>query len=239
MLKTLLLSVLFLSLHAKVYEMPDLVVDYERAKQECSKKADGPWRLLNIQELYSLKGKTDFFSKNEKFWALNTFQDGPLQEDKKGYSFYLENGDINAVRLRKHLAVICTDNPTPSFKRNLKKGPYGVIDNDLKIIWMSLDAHNKKKRYKYEQAIELCEEQTYLKRTWRLAKLDELYSIVDYSQTRPAVNTHIFGEMMKRYYWSSDTFNNDKSYAVGFKFGSIAASSNRNRSYVRCVSDIE
>jgi hypothetical protein len=252
MLKLFLLSIVPLLIWAKVYEIPDITADYERAQQECAQLENGNWRLPTIQELYTLKGRTDFFSKNESFWAINRVKDGisiistgsegdagSPEGTTKGYSFYLQDGDISLSPLLKKMGVICTDNPMPQIKRDLKKGPYGVVDADHDIIWMSLDATDKKKRYTHENAVAFCENQDYLKRQWRLPTLDELYSIVDYSHTRPTLDTKIFGMMMHRYYWSDDAFNESESYVVGFKFGSIATSSNKNRSYVRCVSDME
>ncbi|MEA1918542.1 MAG: DUF1566 domain-containing protein [Campylobacterota bacterium] len=252
MSKLLILFLLPLSLLSELYEIPNRSASYENAKQECKMLDGGPWRLLTIQELYTLKGRTDIFSKNESFWAINTLKDGIAitstgsegegispEGTTKGYSFYLQDGDISVTPLQKKVGVICSDNPLPDIRYNFKKGPYGVIDADNDIIWMTLDASNKKKRYTHEKAIEFCEAQSYLKREWRLPSLDELYGIVDYSRTRPTVNTHLFGMMMHRYYWSEDEFNENESYVVGFKFGSIATSSNKNRSYVRCVSDME
>jgi len=103
---------------------------------------------------------------------------------------------------------------------------------------MPLDASDKKKRYTYDEAQEQCELSTFNGRSWRLPTLDELYGIVTYEQNRPSVNTALFGMMMHRYYWSSDEFGADDAYVVGFKFGSVATSSKKNRSYVRCVSDL-
>ena len=76
-------------------------------------------------------------------------------------------------------------------------------------------------------------------RSWRLPSVDELYGIVTYDRIQPSVPVDYFGVMMSRYYWSDDALDNTHAYVVGFKLGSVATSDKGNRSYFRCVSDIE
>ncbi len=231
-------------------ELPDTAANYESAKSAC-RDLGGTWRLPDIRELFPLRGKTEQFSANESFWADNTFYDGivvgntgsegeggELEGTKRGYTFFLKDGDIAITPLQKETGVLCTNSAKPNFKQQFALSKSGVIDKERDIVWMSLDASDKKKRYTYDEAQEACERSDYNGRSWRLPTLDELYGIVTYGQNRPSVNTSLFGMMMHRYYWSGDAFNADDAYVVGFKFGSVATSSKRNRSYVRCVSEL-
>ncbi len=80
----------------------------------------------------------------------------------------------------------------------------------------------KKAKFSYEGAVEMCQNLSLWGRNWRLPSLEEMYSIVDYSFSRPTVDMKFFGSVMQRYYWTSDTLNDAETYVVGFKLGSVA-----------------
>ena len=246
----LLLSVLALFAEFKEAEKDDYT--FEAAQGYCRHLGGGEWRVPSIKELFELRGKSADYSKERAYWSSNSVRDGKsqtgtgsegdggLQEGREiGYTFYLQDGDVTLSPPTKRAGVICTDRGFKDDKNRYEKSASGLVDRQNSIIWMPLEAGDKKKKYNFEEAQAFCEENSYQGRAWRLPNLDELYGIVDYDYIRPTVDTAVFGVMMNRYYWSGDEFGEDKAYVVGFKLGSVATSSKENRSYVRCVSDRE
>lgn len=249
---TPLLLLLCSTLYGEYREAEGETYTYSAAQSYCEHLEGGQWRVPTIKELFLLRGDTESFSEERAYWSSNTTYDGKsrigtgsegdagLQEGNQiGYTFYLQDGDVTLSPLHKRAGVICTDSVKTSKKPVYIQDEAGVKDLSNEIIWMPLEASDKKKKYNFEAARTFCEENGYKGRTWRLPGVDELYSIVDYEHLRPSVDKALFGVMMNRYYWSDDEFGADKGYVVGFKFGSVATSSKENRSYVRCVSDLE
>jgi hypothetical protein len=114
-----------------------------------------------------------------------------------------------------------------------------VKDSQNHLIWLDLEQTGVNTKKAFTLAQEYCEALSIDERMWRLPTVEELYSIVDYKEAFPSVNTALFGKMYKRYYWSDDSFGQNHAYVVGFKIGSVATSTKTNSSYFRCVSDIE
>lgn len=250
--RVLLLVMVASTLFAAYKEGEGARYTYESAKSYCSHLDGEKWRVASIKELFALRGMTQEYSKDRAYWSSNTVHDGKsqsgtgsegdggLQEGSEiGYTFYLQDGDVTLSPLGKRAGVICTDRPLQVEKIHYTAAEEGVVDRQNNIIWMPLDAGDKKRKFNFEEARLFCEENGYMGREWRLPSVDELYGIVDYAYSRPAVDRTLFGVMMNRYYWSDDEFGEAKGYVVGFKFGSVATSAKENRSYVRCVSDME
>ncbi|MDD2839075.1 MAG: DUF1566 domain-containing protein, partial [Sulfuricurvum sp.] len=105
------------------------------------------------------------------------------------------------------------------------------------LLWHSLDATDKRVKYTFEKAKEMCENLALGGRVWRLPSVEELYGIVDYRFSRPTVDMHYFGVMMQRYYWTADSLNDKEAYVVGFKLGGVATAPKKEEIYARCVSD--
>ncbi len=249
-MKALLICAVPLLLWGGWHEHKEFEADYHKALSQCKSMGDG-WRLPDIRELFSLRGQSDAFSPNQSYWAINTVYDGVVQGDTgsegeggstqgtlQGFTFFLQDGDITLTPLHKRSGVICTDVSAPDFASTYKKQKEGVLDEKNNLIWLKFDATDAKSRYNFEEAQAYCENLSLYHREWRLPTLDELYSIVNYNQSSPSVQSDYFGMMMQRYYWSATLFGAQEAYVVGFKFGSVATSSRKNRSYVRCVSDL-
>ncbi len=159
--------------------------------------------------------------------------------ERIGYTFFLRDGDVTLSPLTKKAGVLCTDAPEPPAVSRYETTEAGVIDFQNRILWEPLDARDKTLKRSFEAAREFCETSDLQGRDWRLPYLDELYGIVTYERDRPSVPVEYFGVMMSRYYWSDDPFGEAQAYVVGFKRGSVATSDRANRSYFRCVSDLE
>jgi hypothetical protein len=238
-----------LLLAAQYHESPKNDLDYEQAQTYCKSLEGGPWQIPHIKELFSLR-KNPAFSRDKSFWADNlvlkedtttgTGSEGETLRHKRfGYSFFLQDGDVTISPETKKISVICTDSPKPLPAPEYRLTNDGIVDSDNGILWHHLKQIDRKQRYTFEAAQQFCENLDLHDRMWRLPTLDELYSIVTYERHRPTLDTATFGSMMHRYYWSDDEFNEKQSYVVGFKLGSVATSDKTNRSYLRCVSDLE
>lgn len=248
-MKIALICIVPILLWGSWHEHKGVLATFEKAQATCKSMGPG-WRLPDIRELFTLRGQREDFSPNQSYWGSNTVYDGIVRGNtgsegeggdprgsEQGFTFFLQDGDIALAPLHKRTGVLCTDAKIPNFSSSYAKRKEGVVDEQNDLLWLSLDATDAKTRYSFEEALEHCDNLSFYNRSWRLPTLEELYSIVDYKRSSPSVNSDYFGSMMHRYYWSATPFNEEESYVVGFKFGTVATSSKKNRSYVRCVSE--
>ena len=244
------LCLLAASLSAEWHEAPRHDLDFEAARHYCSTLGK-EWRVPTIRELFGLRGDRRF-ARETSFWSSDSAFDGVSrtgtgsegdagmqQGSRVGYSFYLQDGDITLSPVTKRIGVICTDVPLNKEAQRYEMTEEGIVDPQNDLLWCRLDAYDKQTKRTFEGAREFCEKLELDGRSWRLPTLDELYSIVTYERHTPSVDTAVFGVMMSRYYWSDDEFGGKAAYVVGFKLGSVATSARNNRSYFRCVSDLE
>ncbi len=218
----------------------------EEASRYCRDLGEG-WRLMGIGELFDL-GPDTLFAENFSYWSADT---APSDETligsgsegdggiiaTLGFAFYPRERNITLSPPTKRIAAACTDGPRALRKRDYVRSGEGTRDRASGLLWHSLEATDKRSRYTYEEARQMCEELSVGGREWRLPTLRELYGIVDYSRFRPAVDMKFFGAMMHRYYWSSDELNPNEAYVVGFKLGSVATAPKQESAYARCVSE--
>ncbi|WP_353661337.1 DUF1566 domain-containing protein [Hydrogenimonas sp. SS33] len=224
--------------------------DYFRARHVCEEKLGPGWRVPEIWELFALRGETGRFGEGKRYWSGNTLGEARvvkmvrheseyfvMNREIPAFAFFLQDGDITPTPKHVKAHVICTRGPKtmPSSKgfERLKDG--SVVDRRSDILWEPLgDKKRRNLKLTHIRAQEWCEA-----RGMRLPTLDELYAIVDYNRVKPAVDTAIFGRMHNKYYWSDDDFGDEAAYVVGFAIGSVATSDRKNRSYFRCVKDLE
>lgn len=249
MLRSSLLCLALLSslANAEIRLSPFEGYSQEQATAYCRDLGKG-WRAMDIREIYALPATTPF-REGFSYWSSRTITsgdavigtgsegDGGVLEIL-GFSYYPKEKNITFSPRWKKIAAICTDEPVaPKRIRHYKKVPEGTLDEDNALIWLDLEATDKKARYTHEQAREMCDNLTLYGRTWRLPTTEELYGIVDYDYIRPTLDMNYFGAVMHRYYWSADSFNDKEAYVVGFKLGSVATAPKKEATHARCVSD--
>jgi len=238
------------TLFANEFKAIDGTYDYFQARHICSEKLGKGWRIPEIWELFALRGETERFGKGRRYWSGNTLGEARvvkmvrheseyfvMNREIPAFAFYLQDGDITPTPKRTKAHVICTKGPKtmPSSKgfERLKDGRVADYRND--IVWEPLgDKKRRNLKLTYGGAQAWCEAHGM-----RLPNVDELYAIVNLNYVKPAVDTAVFGRMHNKYYWSDDEFGDDAAYVVGFAIGSVATSDKSNRSYFRCVRDLE
>ncbi len=207
------------------------------------------WRQMSITEIYALP-KNFPFREGFSYWSsTKTGSDktevGTGSEGDGGiiatvgFSFFPKERNITLSPGWKKIAAACTNESEVKRVRDYRLIPQGTLDPYSGIVWHSLDATDKRAKYTYENAQEMCENLTLYGRSWRLPTTDELFGIVDYDFTRPTLDMKFFGPVMHRYYWSGDSLNDKEAFVVGFKLGSVATSPKKEEAHARCVSDIE
>lgn len=77
-------------------------------------------------------------------------------------------------------------------------------------------------------------------RVWRLPNVNELLSIVDYSNAvlmLPAIDSTFFPLTANGLYWTSTTYDSNKSFAIGifFSTGAVLANDKSGNMVTRCV----
>lgn len=204
--------------------------------------------MMSIGELFSLPSSTPF-RDTFSYWSANQ---GPSDNTvigsgsegdggiiaTLGYSFFPKERNITLSPPTKRIAAACVNTPVSVRKQDYVMMVEGTVDRTNGLLWHTLDATDKRAKYTFDQANEMCENLTLNGRNWRLPTLEELYGIVDYSRFRPTVDMKYFGPMMHRYYWTADSLNDTEAYVVGFKLGSVATVLKKEEAYVRCVSDL-
>lgn len=232
------------SLNAGVYLSKSEEYTQEDASRYCLEHG---WRPMQIQEIFNLPHST-MFSPGFSYWSATNVMTGEAiigtgsEGDggvlaHVGLAYYAKERNVTPSPENKKIAAICTDAPPPKQIRNYTFDKLGIKDAQNGLLWYLLDATDKKAKYTYEGAVQMCENLSLGGRNWRLPTLDEMYSTVDYSFSRPTIDMKYFGSVMQRYYWTSDTLNENSAFVVGFKLGSVATVNKTETAYVRCVSE--
>lgn len=239
-----LFLLLSITLNAEVKLSESETYTQDEARLFCRDMGNG-WRQMGIQELF---GTSLPFKEGYSYWSSDqgpsdntiigtgTEGDGGIIE-MVGYSYYPKEKNITLSPPNKKSGAACTNDPMRRGKKHFVQTAMGTEDESSSLLWHTLDATDKKKKYTFEQAKEHCENLSLNGRSWRVPSLNELYGIVDYAHYRPSVDMKLFGSMMHRYYWTSDILNDTEAYVVGFKLGSVATVSKKEEAYVRCVSE--
>ncbi|MCH9813858.1 MAG: DUF1566 domain-containing protein [Epsilonproteobacteria bacterium] len=226
---------------------------FYEAQKACKNIGNG-FRTMEIYELFALRDLPATFEKDTSFWSATVLHKSRKDPTKKideefhleeqklpAFTYYFKDGDITVSPKSKETKVLCTNDPRRKkpFDQFEKKESGSVVDHQFLIEWEPLTKEDKKKRLNYIKAISYCESKQTLGGNWRLPELDEMYSIINYDYSDPATDKDIFGMMVFKYYWVEDELDEDEAYVVGMRVGSVATSNKSNKSFVRCVRDIE
>jgi hypothetical protein len=90
-----------------------------------------------------------------------------------------------------------------------------VLDKETRLIW-ARNANLPKGMQTWQDAMNYCRNQIQLgnRKAWRLPTIEELLSLIDPSQSNPALpNGHPFVNVQGVFYWSSTTYESSSSRA--------------------------
>jgi hypothetical protein len=124
-----------------------------------------------------------------------------------------------------------------------------ITDNATGLVWEKLTndvtIHNVNNSYTWDLAFQKITDLNIMKfggyEDWRLPNLNELLTLVDYGRfgpaTNPAFNNKINSFTRSSLYWSSTSFqyNRSNGWYVDFKEGKVKANGKTNFHYVRAV----
>jgi hypothetical protein len=112
-----------------------------------------------------------------------------------------------------------------------------VTDRLTGLVWQR-EVHT----YAWQDAKRYCANQSPAEAGWRLPSMKELQTIVDESQSNPAIDNRAFPDTPPAWFWSSSAAagSSNRAWSVDFHSGHTSESllefdSNQLRLYVRCV----
>lgn len=114
-----------------------------------------------------------------------------------------------------------------------------VVDKKNAIYWQD-DASSKESSEDWNDAILYCDKLVLNgMEHWRLPTFKELFSIVDYTRSHPAINP-LFGFVAEGSYWTSTPFSPTKARAwtIDFRRGETYYNYTTTNHAVRCVKEI-
>lgn len=217
------------------------VYSHEQAAAYCAGLGDG-WRLPESRELFALArsyaGKPNPLpeARRGNYWSATPFA---LSGDH-AWQILLPQGDLLPLEKSKPLFVRCVkgtaEKPMAPEKR-FEKTKTVVKDKATGLTWQVLDRRSRRAKFDFQEAAARCATLELEGLTWRIPTVEELFSIADHALADPAV-PDVFKPVVPRYYWTGDILDGftHEAYVVGFKTGTVAVSSRKNRSFVRCVS---
>ena len=116
-----------------------------------------------------------------------------------------------------------------------------VFDTASKLMWQDdNDVILTSTKKSHKDAIDYCEALTNVNYTdWRLPNINELYTVIDFTQNSPAMNSK-FIQTSSNKYWSSTTskYNLSHAWYIDFSTGSSSYQAKSTITLLRCVRDI-
>ena len=234
-------SILFLLLSVLVwandtFKELDGEYDYVQAQNAC-KTLGEQWRLPAIWELFPLRGEVQRFGLDKNFWSSTELKT-KKRVSHQAFVFYLQDGDIHPFpKILKHKLICTNTQPILQTEQFFTKTPKSVRDTLNDILWEPINEENSKVKKSFVQAKDYCAQKDLYGRSWRLPTLEELYSIINYNYTKPAINKAIFSKMKKRPYWTQKEFQKNQAFIVDFNVGSVNSIDQSEKKHIRCVSD--
>jgi hypothetical protein len=197
------------------------------------------WRLPTADELQSIVdyGKaspaidTTAFpgTQSSIYWSSTTdwFTSG-------AWGVLFDGGDVYGSIQYNYNYVRCVrgNSSASTFTDN---GDDTVTDQKTRLVWQQETSSSP---MTWETALTYCEDLTLASQSdWRLPNIKELGSIVDRSQSSPAIDTTAFPWTQSSGYWSSTpgAGYGSSAWHVGFSGGYVGGYYKSDSGYVRCV----
>ncbi|MBM9499126.1 DUF1566 domain-containing protein [Leptospira sp. 201903071] len=209
------------------------------------------WRIPTLRELASLLHYTNNPHINGQFpntfsgisyWSntpdlLNFGNNFVIRFDAPNLGFY---SNVQAVNIN----LRCVSGSSLSAPAWIDNANGTITDSNTGLLWMQCPdgvawptCAGAPNNEDWNTAINTCEMLNFAGRTnWRLPNVNELLSIVDYTQPAPRINP-IFPNTPPNPHWTSTTFDNLKTSAmlIDFASGQLWVNDKSSALRVRCV----
>ncbi len=207
----------------------------------------GEWRLPAIQELQTLVDYSQFkpavteglftHISSSYYWSSTTNADYTDSAWIGGFNYGHSN--YTSKTFNSYVRCVQGGQLAPS---NISRDDvvHIVTDAATGLQWQD-DTVVETTERNWVEALDYCENTLTLggHSDWRLPNQNELFSIVEYSQHNPAINSLVFVHTAPLLYWSStttaSTYNTDWAWLVYFNYGYSSRNDKSSSNYVRCV----
>jgi hypothetical protein len=226
---------------SNVYSWEDASKIYIKKLNEQSFGGYSDWRLPSVKELTSLinRAKSNpavnakYFPHTESsFYWSNT--EMPYVKE---YSWIVDfaSGYVFSYCQKNKYHVRAVRGLPEEKKHDFKDNEDGTVtDFTTRLMWKKI----ADKKMTWEEALTYCENLNYAGYTdWRLPNINELISLVDYSQNDPCIAGSFFPDTQSLPYWSSTTNSLVPKHAwmVIFNHGNVGSNAKKKEYLVRPV----
>lgn len=199
------------------------------------------WRLPTIEEYSTIVdyGKSGpsidtaiFLNNSSKpYWSST------IRPDSINYAWIMDfvDGKVDFFDKSKQYYTRCVREGIPTnsktYVESIENSEKIITDSETSLIWVGVSGKGKD----WMSALKYCENLVYAgSADWRLPNINELKTLVTYSQTGPAT---LFPELYVYSYWSSTGYfdYNYHAWYLDFNSGKIHVQSKSSSYYVICV----
>jgi len=225
-----------------------LLMRWDQAKQYCEDLTLGgyhDWRLPLLDEFFRITDPhqyqpslqaTFFHRSSDAYWSATPY---PLDDALIfGLNFYDGSDGMASQNSSYHVRCVRgTLNAFPSFAKEQNET---VLDTTQQLLWQDNIATENNFPLSHSQAEAYCEdlELDHLN-NWRLPTISELRTLIDRSQSNPALSP-VFQDRINSFVWSSSIYapNPSKVWSIFFTDGNDYPRPKEQQGYVRCVTEI-
>ncbi len=204
------------------------------------------WRVPTIEELSTIIDYTQednaIFS-TFKYLATTQYWTNTSRSGFNNYAWYINftDGSTNVAFKNVFNSLRCVRGNELSVPDYLNKSSIIIIDRTHELMWQNNYSENIAE-LEWQDSVDYCESLTLNTFSdWRLPTINELKTIIDYSENNPSINS-LFSEISLEDYWSSTvvvgTSSNIWLVSFGAEGGKIYNQKSRSLKYIaRCVRD--
>jgi hypothetical protein len=200
------------------------------------------WRLPTVKEIASIVNMGRYYPAMEKtffphvmsafYWSSTSYA------YYTGYAWgvYFDYGSDNYyAKDSSYFVRAVRGGQCRSFDSLVINGDETVTDMNTGLMWQRTSFEIK---MNWQKALSNCENLSFAGyNDWRLPTLEELRSIVNYINTKPAINKAVFPNTLSAFYWSSTSTARDTgdAWGVNFDYGSDNDFAKDSSYFVRAV----
>jgi hypothetical protein len=200
------------------------------------------WRLPTVKEIASIVNMGRYYPAMEKtffphvmsafYWSSTS----SASNTGNAWGVYFYNGyDYSNAKDSSYFVRAVRGGQCRSFDSLVINGDETVTDMNTGLMWQRTSFEIK---MNWQKALSNCENLSFAGyNDWRLPTREELRSIVNYINTKPAINKVVFPNTLSAFYWSSTSNANytGLAWGVNFDYGSDNDFAKDSSYFVRAV----